>query len=165
MKSPATFQTRRLVGRPPSEADAAIYATVYGSLAPAELQRNIQDQGRYGVAPWTLSIGGKDVGVGGFRIGFGVHDGIELTLALVPNLRQVGVAGEFLKDAILFVEGTLRADRVFAFADSETTLSYRGLSTAGFTDEGPAPIPGRPDRRVMRWTSASFGAASPPPAS
>jgi hypothetical protein len=45
---------------------------------------------------------------------------------------------------------------VFAFADRETTLSVRMLRDAGFHDAGPAPVPGRPDRRIMRWTSASL---------
>jgi hypothetical protein len=155
MKSPNPFQTRHLVGRVPSDADIAVYDRVYGSLGARELQRNLQDQARHFVAPWTLQIGGRDVGVGGFRLGFGADEGIELTLTLVPNVPQVGLAGEFLTDAILFVEGTLRADRVFAYTDSETTLSARMLSDAGFHDAGAAPIPGRPDRRIMRWTSAS----------
>ncbi len=156
MKSPNPFQTRHLVGRVPSEADTALYDRVYGGLGARELQRNLQDAARHGVAPWTLQVGGRDVGVGGFRLGFGADEGIELMLALVPDVPQVGLAGEFLTDAILFGEGTLRADRVFAFADSETTLSMRMLHDAGFHDAGPAPVPGRPDRRIMRWTSASL---------
>lgn len=144
-----------MVGRPPSEADEATYRAVFGSHGPRELQRNLQDHERYAVAPWTLQVAGADVGVGGFRIGFGANEGIELTLALLPNLPQVGLAGEFLRDAILFVQGTLRADRLFAFADRETTLSARMLGDAGFANAGPAPLPGRPDRRLMRWHSAS----------
>jgi hypothetical protein len=95
------------------------------------------------------------VGVGGFRIGLTGDDGIELTLALVPDVAEVGLAGEFLRDAILFAVGTLRADRVFAYADAETTLSVRMLQGAGFDDAGPVPVPGRPDRRIMRWMAAS----------
>jgi hypothetical protein len=155
MKSPNPFKTRHLVGRAPSQADVTVYGRVFGALGERELQRNLQDQARHFVAPWTLQVGGRDVGVGGFRLGFGADDGIELTLTLVPDVPQVGLAGEFLTDAILFVEGTLRADRVFSYADSETTLSVRMLCDAGFHDEGPAPVPGRPDRRIMRWTSAS----------
>src|SRR6056297_3240876 len=126
MKSPNPFQTRDLVGRVPSEADTALYDRVYGGLGARELQRNLQDAARHGVAPWTLQVGGRDVGVGGFRLGFGADEGIELMLALVPDVPQVGLAGEFLTDAILFGEGTLRADRVFAFADSAATLSGSG---------------------------------------
>jgi RimJ/RimL family protein N-acetyltransferase len=153
MKSIPPFRTRHLVGRPPTEADHAIYTTIFGPRGLDELQRNSMDMARHGVAPWTLSLGGQDVGVGGFRIGFGSHEGFELTLSLVPGLRPVGLAGEFLRDAILFVEGTLRSDRVFTFTDSETTLSARLLGDAGFVDDGPAPIPGRSDRRILRWTS------------
>ncbi|KPQ13947.1 MAG: hypothetical protein HLUCCO18_16465 [Rhodobacteraceae bacterium HLUCCO18] len=155
MKSPYPFRTRHLVGREPSEADATVYGRVYGALGERELQRNLQDQARHFVAPWTLQVGGRDVGVGGFRLGFGADDGIELMLSLTPDVPQVGLAGEFLTDAILFGAGTLRADRVFTFADSETTLSVRMLRDAAFHDTGPAPVPGRPDRRIMRWTSAS----------
>jgi hypothetical protein len=155
MKAPNAFETRHLTGRPPTEADAGIYSAVYGALGLRELQRNLQDQARYAVAPWTLQAAGLDVGVGGFRIGFGPDEGIELLLSLAPNVPQVGLAGEFLRDAILFVVGTLRADRVFSFADRETTLSTRMLADAGFQDAGPAPTPGRPDRRIMRWSSAS----------
>ncbi len=155
MKAPNAFQTRMLTGRPPSEADSAIYTAVYGGLGLRELQRNLQDHTRYAVAPWTLQAEGRDVGVGGFRIGFGADEGIELMLALVPDVPQVGLAGEFLRDAILYVVGTLRADRVFAYADRETTLSVRMLVDAGFEDAGSAAIPGRPDRRIMRWTATS----------
>jgi hypothetical protein len=159
MKAPNAFQTRRLTGRAPSDADTAIYASVFGNLGLRELQRNLQDNARYGVAPWTLQVGGKDVGVGGFRIGFGEDEGIEIALSLLPDLPDVGVAGEFLADALLFVMATLRADRVFAYADGETTISPRMLTDAGFHDAGAAPTPGRPERRIMRWTSTSHPTA------
>lgn len=159
MTTPNAFQTTMLNGRPPSEADASIYTAVYGGLGQRELQRNLQDETRHTVAPWTLQAGGRDVGVGGFRIGFGADEGIELMLALIPNAAQVGLAGEFLRNAILFAVETLRADRVFAYADGETTLSVRMLSEAGFVDAGPAEVPGRPDRRIMRWTATSRGSA------
>jgi hypothetical protein len=156
MKAPNAFQTRLLTGRPPSEADATVYGAVYGRLGTRELQRNLQDQTRYTVAPWTLQANGRDVGVGGFHIGLGAGtEGIELMLALSPDVTQVGLAGEFLRDAILFAIGTLRADRIFAFTDAETTLTVRMLAEAGFEDGGPMPVPGRPDRRVMLWTAAN----------
>lgn len=155
MKAPNDFRTRRLTGRPPSPADAALYSRVFGAHGRQELERNLQDHERHRVAPWSLQCDGTDVGVGGCRIGFGRHEGLELVLALSPGPLPVGLAAEFLSDALLFVVATLRADRVFAFTDSETALSCRMLGAAGFVDAGPAPLTGRPDRRIMRWTASS----------
>lgn len=155
MKDVFTFKTRQLMGGPPALADVKLYVRLFGANGHRELHRNLQDFSRYHVAPWTLHYDNTSVGVGGFRIGFGETQGIEVTLALLPDLPAVGLAGMFLEDALIIAQNTLRADRVFSHVDGETTLSPRMLRDAGFADAGPAPIPGRPDRRLMRWQTAS----------
>lgn len=159
MKDAITFKTQQLTGGPPALADIGLYVRVFGASGHRELHRNLQDFSRHHVAPWTLHYDNTSVGVGGFRIGFGETEGIELTLALLPDLPTVGLAGAFLEDALVIAQNSLRADRVFSHVDGETTLSLRMLRDAGFEDAGPAPIPGRPDRRLMRLQTASHAEA------
>jgi RimJ/RimL family protein N-acetyltransferase len=145
------FKTATFVGREPSEADGAFYARLYGASGAGELARNIQDFERNQIAPWTLELAGRDVGVGGFRLGFGQDEGMELYLRLLPNGLPIGLAAEFLAEALLFADATLRADRLFALVDEHTTFSARMLQRHGFEAAGPAPRPGRPDLAIMRW--------------
>jgi RimJ/RimL family protein N-acetyltransferase len=155
MNPQAPFRTAQLLGRVPSAADAAIYTRLYGSTAARELERNLQDFERHQIAPWTLDLAGRDIGVGGFRLGFGEGDGMELSLRVLPDGLPIGLAAEFLSDALAFARTDLRADRLFALVDADTALSRRMLDREGFEDAGPAPHPGRPDLRLMRWVPPS----------
>jgi hypothetical protein len=155
MKSQPPFQTARLDGRAPSPADAAIYARLFGAAGARELERNLQDFERHQIAPWTLAAEGRDVGVGGFRLGFGQQEGLELCLTLVPDRLPIGLAAEFLSDALLCADGRLRADRLFALTDEQATLSRRMLEGRGFEDAGAFPRPGRPNLHLMRRLSPS----------
>lgn len=155
MNTQAPFRTEKLVGRPPATGDAAIYARLYGPAGAGELARNLQDFERNRIAPWTLDLGGRDIGVGGFRLGFGQQEGMELSLRLLADGLPIGLATEFLADAMFFAAKDLRADRLYALVDEQTTLSRRMLDRHGFDDAGPAPLPGRPDMRLMRWAPPS----------
>lgn len=135
---------------------------LFGRDGAAELQRNLLDYERNRIAPWTLASEGRDVGVGGFRLGFGEEEGFELTLSLLPGPLPVGLAGEFLSDAMLFARGVLRADRLYSRIDPDTALSERMLLKAGFTHHRADPTPARPDRRIMRWSEARGPQASHP---
>ena len=154
MKQQEPFRTLRLSGRPPSPQDSALYRRLFGTRGGPELERNLQDSGRNGLAPWTLRTGGADAGVGGFRIGFGQGEGLELGLTLLPDRAQVGLAAEFLADALLFAEGTLRADRVFCIVRPHSDLSARMLAGRGFVEASREE-----DRRLMQWRAATAPAA------
>lgn len=155
MKLPRPFATRSLDGRPPAAADGPLYHALFGRDGAAELQRNLQDFERLSLSPWTLSSDGRDVGVGGFRLGLGDIRGFELLLNLVPGPLPVGLAGEFLSDALLFARAVLRADRLYSLVHDQTALSPRMLIQSGFSDEGLSPTPARPDQRVMGWDAPS----------
>jgi hypothetical protein len=154
MKQQEPFRTLRLIGRPPSPQDATLYRRLFGARGGPELERNLQDFGRYALAPWTLRSAGADAGVGGFRIGFGQDEGLELVLTLRPDSAEVGLAAEFLGDALLFAKGTLRADRVFCIVRPQSDLSARMLSGRGFVETSREE-----DRRLMQWRAASAPAA------
>jgi RimJ/RimL family protein N-acetyltransferase len=155
MKLHPPFTTATLLGREPSATDGAFYARLYGPSGARELARNLQDFQRNEIAPWTLELAGRDVGVGGFRLGFGEGDGLELYLRLLPSGLPIGLAAEFLDGALVFAEARLRADRLFALVDEHSTFSQRMLQRHGFDEAGPAPRPGRPDLTLMRRASPS----------
>jgi hypothetical protein len=155
MKHQNPFRTLRLAGRPPSPSDAQLYRRLYGKRGGAELDRNLQDQGRYGLSPWTLQLAGADAGVGGFRIGFGAGEGLEILLKLLPDHRLVGLPAEFLADALLYAEATLRADRVFCTIGPQSDLSARMLRGRGFTAD-PVPAPVADDVSLMQWRATSL---------
>jgi hypothetical protein len=81
MDTRIVFSTDNIAGRAPDAQDAGLYGRLFGKCGLKELQRNMHDYERHRIAPWTLSFGGTDMGVGGFRLGFGQDDGMELTLA------------------------------------------------------------------------------------
>jgi hypothetical protein len=155
MTSHNQFRTATLVGREPSLADAPVYTRIFGRTGQTELARNLQDFERHRIAPWTLEHAGRDIGVGGFRLGFGHTDGMELCVSVLPDRLPIGLAGEFLSDALAFATDILRADRVFTLVDGDTTLTRGMLQRQGFEAAGAAPRPGRPDLILMRWCPPS----------
>ncbi|MCU4652913.1 hypothetical protein N8I71_08720 [Roseibacterium sp. SDUM158016] len=155
MDTRIVFSTDNIAGRAPDAQDAGLYGRLFGKCGLKELQRNMHDYERHRIAPWTLSFGGTDMGVGGFRLGFGQDDGMELTFAVLPEPLPVGISAEFLSAALVFAVSGLRADRVFCLSDGDAALSPRMLLQAGFSDARAAPGPGRPDLRLMRWTAAT----------
>lgn len=156
MKQQNPFRTLRLVGRPPSPPDAQLYRRLYGRRGGAELDRNLQDQDRHGLSPWTLQLAGADAGVGGFRIGFGAGEGLEMVLNLLPAPGHVGLPAEFLADALLYAGGILRADRVFCTVGPQSDLSARMLEDRGFVGVAATPSAATADGRVMQWCAASL---------
>ena len=155
MSSHIAFRTATLLGREPRPADAPVYARLFGRTGSTELARNLQDFERHRIAPWTLEMSGRDIGVGGFRLGFGHTDGMELCISILPDGLPIGLAGEFLKSALAFARDSLRADRIFTLVDENTTLTKRMLEAQDFEAGGSAPRPGRPDLTLMCWRPPS----------
>ncbi|MEJ6395290.1 GNAT family protein [Gymnodinialimonas sp. 2305UL16-5] len=136
------FRTTRLSGRPPRPMALGIYERLFGSKAEGDLDRDIQDWGRHRIAPWTLVHAGHEVGVGGFRIGFG-DDGLEVLFHFVPEVWGQGLAGEFLTSALDHARQTLREDRFFGRVADVAGASHRVMQKAGFHDTGPDESGGR----------------------
>lgn len=126
------FRTLRLSGRAPTPAAAGLYDALFGAQAAAQLESDVQDWTLRAVAPWTLSHAGHDVGVGGFRIGFG-DAGLELSFHFLPEVWGQGLASEFVQGALDHAGLVLREDRFFAHVEPDNAPSIRVLSKAGFT--------------------------------
>jgi RimJ/RimL family protein N-acetyltransferase len=126
------FRTLRLSGRPPEPGAEPLYVALFGPQAGSQLESDVQDWTLREVAPWTLSHAGHDVGVGGFRIGFG-DAGLELSFHFLPEVWGQGLASEFVQGALDHAGLVLREDRFFARVEPDNAPSIRVLSKAGFT--------------------------------
>jgi len=135
MSSETVFRTMRLSGRPPTPDAIDLYTQLFGSEGIAKLHSDTQDWGLHNVAPWTLAHAGHDVGVGGFRIGFG-DAGLELSFHFLPEAWGQGLASEFVQAALDHAVDTLREDMFFAYVEADNRPSIRVLEKAGFTDAG-----------------------------
>ncbi len=133
MDDPVDFRTLRLSGRVPSPLALGLYETLFGKGGEGLLDRDMQDWGRHRIAPWTLAHAGHDVGVGGFRIGFG-DDGLEVVFHFVPEVWGQGLASEFLIASLDYARVTLRASRFFGTVPGESgpSSSSRVMEKAGF---------------------------------
>lgn len=125
----------RLSGRSPAPEAAPLYAGLFGEDGTGLLHSDMQDWQLHNVAPWTLSHAGHDVGVGGFRIGFG-DTGLELMFHFLPEVWGQGLASEFVQAALDHARTTLREDTFFAKVSGENTASIRILEKAGFNETG-----------------------------
>jgi len=134
----------RLSGRPPDTGAAALYGRLFGEGGAGRLHSDIEDWALRNVAPWTLSHAGHDIGVGGFRIGFG-ETGLEMIFHFLPEVWGQGLASEFVQAALDFGASTLREEAYFALVDPDNTPSIRILEKAGFADAGA-----RDGLRLMR---------------
>lgn len=112
-----------------------VYERLFGDQAESALNRDIQDWGRHRIAPWTLSHAGHEIGIGGFRLGFG-DDGLEVLFHFVPEVWGQGLASEFLSSALDHARTDLREDRFFGYVEAGNDASYRVMQKAGFQDEG-----------------------------
>ena len=140
-----TFRTTRLSGRAPEASARGLYERLFVANGAADLDRDIQDWDRHRIAPWTLAHAGHDVGVGGFRIGFG-DDGLEVLFHFLPEVWGQGLASEFLIAAMDHARGELRASRFFGTIAAGADASRRIMEKAGF-----ASTDARPDgAHVMR---------------
>lgn len=136
------FRTTRLSGRPPRPMALAIYQQLFEEQAEPDLDRDIQDWTRHRIAPWTLVHANHEVGVGGFRIGFG-EDGLEVLFHFVPEVWGQGLATEFLTAALDHARLELREDRFFGRVSGDSDASFRVLEKAGFRDGGLSADGGR----------------------
>lgn len=131
MTEPIIFRTNRLTGRPPRPMALGLYKALFGAGGEGDLDRDIQDWNRHRIAPWTLSHAGHEVGVGGFRIGFG-QDGLEVLFHFVPEVWGQGLASEFLTAALDHARQELREDRFFGRVRKDDEASCRVMEKAGF---------------------------------
>lgn len=125
------FRTMRLTGRAPSPMVLGLYQNLFGEKGEGDLERDMQDWGRHRIAPWTLSHANHDVGVGGFRIGFG-DDGLEVVFHFIPEVWGQGLASEFLIASLDHARYTLRATRFFGRVRGVSDRSRRVMEKAGF---------------------------------
>lgn len=116
----------------------ALYKSLFGAAAEGLLDRDCQDWERHRIAPWTLVHARRDVGVGGFRLGFG-DDGLEVLFHFLPEVWGQGLATEFLTAAMDHARSTLREDRFFGHVDPANEASLRVMRKAGFKDVGQDP--------------------------
>lgn len=131
------------------------YRALFGAEAECALDRDIQDWRRYRIAPWILSHDGTEIGVAGFRLGFG-DDGLEALCHLLPAVHGRGLASEFLVNGLDYARLELRADRVFAYLpDDDPMAARRVLHKAGFKSGGLDAQ----GREVMRLRQASVPSA------
>ena len=129
------FRTMRLTGRPPHPMALSLYKDLFAYKGEGDLNRDIQDYNRHRIAPWVLRHAGHDVGVGGFRIGFG-EDGLEVVFHFLPEVWGQGLASEFLISALDHARLTLREDRFFGRVDVNSNASRRVMEKAGFKHAG-----------------------------
>lgn len=148
MTAPVPFQTLRLACRPPTPSSAAIYRALFGEQGPERLAADQTEWCHHGVAPWTLSHAGRDIGVGGFRIGFG-RKGLELRVHLLPELWGDGLASEFVIHALDYAALVLRENDVFAVIGPEHQAAMRVLQKNGFRPDPDGPS--NPKDQVMCW--------------
>ncbi|MEX3014888.1 GNAT family N-acetyltransferase [Gymnodinialimonas hymeniacidonis] len=129
-----SFRTLRLTGRAPDPLALGLYKRLFRESGEGDLERDMQDWGRHQIAPWTLSHAGNDVGVGGFRLGFG-DDGLEVLFHFLPDMWGQGLASEFLLAAMDHARGTLKEHRFFGRVSGGSDSSKRVMEKAGFRAE------------------------------
>lgn len=95
-----------------------------------------QDWGRHQLAPWVLRHDDADVGVGGFRIGFG-QDGLEFTMTFRDRRLCWDLAPEFVDAALSHAIRIWRADRFFTRLASDDTATVAILTAQGFAPDDP----------------------------
>ncbi|NKX43892.1 GNAT family N-acetyltransferase [Roseicyclus persicicus] len=95
----------------------------------------MQDWTLHAVAPWVLTHAGHEVGVAGFRIGFG-DEGLDLSFHFLPELAGQGLASEFVQAALDHAVDVLREDHFFALVAADNAASIRILEKAGFVRNG-----------------------------
>lgn len=152
MTPPPLFRSARLSGYAPDPRAAPLYAALFGAAHGSDrLAADLLDWSRHAVAPWTLFHAGREVGVAGFRIGFGT-EGLDLSFHFLPDVAGQGLASEFVQAALDHATTTLREDRFQAEVAPDNAISIRVLEKAGFRPEpgGGSPIRmtltlGRPD--------------------
>ncbi len=128
------FRTLRLSGRAPSPLALGLYQQLFGARGEGDLERDMQDWSRHRISPWTLSHAGNDIGVGGFRLGFG-DDGLEVLFHFLPDMWGQGLASEFLLAALDHARGPLNAQRFFGHVSEGSVSSQRVMEKAGFRVE------------------------------
>lgn len=131
MDDSVAFRTIRLSGRAPSPLALGLYQRLFETRSESDLDRDMQDWQRHRIAPWTLAHAGHDVGVGGFRIGFG-DDGLEVLFHFLPEVWGQGLASEFLIASLDHANYTLRATRFFGRIPAASEQSRRIMEKAGF---------------------------------
>ncbi len=131
MTDRTAFRTMRLSGRAPGPLALGLYQSLFGQSGEDDLERDMQDWSRHRIAPWTLAHAGHDVGVGGFRLGFG-DDGLEVLFHFLPDVWGQGLASEFLVGALDHATTELRAQRFFGRVDRAADTSRRVMEKAGF---------------------------------
>lgn len=146
----ARFTTLRLSGRPVDAGALPLYVGLFGPGGRDACARDVQDWARHGLGPWVLSHASRDIGVGGFHIGFG-SEGLELSFHLLPDVWGQGLASEFVSGALDFAQRILRADRIFAHVAADADSARRILGKAGFA-RMDAESDAMPDAaEVMAW--------------
>ena len=128
----------RLSGRAPAPEALDLYESLFKGSGKGDLDRDMQDWTRHRIAPWTLAHAGHDVGVGGFRIGFG-DDGLEVLFHFLPEVWGQGLASEFLVAAMDHARMELREQRFFGRIESASLTSRRVMEKAGFVASGTEP--------------------------
>jgi len=135
MANETLFRSHRLTGRPPDASAAALYTALFGDMGAGLLQADLQDWTLHNLAPWTLAHAGHDVGVGGFRLGFG-DNGLELIFHFLPDAWGQGLASEFVRGALDHAQLVLRESEFFANVDKGNLPSLRILEKVGFIEAG-----------------------------
>ena len=147
MSRPRRFQSNRLDGRPPGEAATALYAALHGASGARQLMIDRQDWGRHGIGPWVLARDGLDIGIGGFRIGFG-DDGLEVSMRFLPDHDRADLIDEFIVAALSYAGEVWNEDRFFARLAPGQAAAGKILEDIGFSSEGQAE--GRTILRLRR---------------
>ncbi|AHM05666.1 GCN5-related protein N-acetyltransferase [Roseibacterium elongatum DSM 19469] len=148
---PVPFQTLRLACRPPGDSSAQVYAALFGPQGADLLASDRTEWCNHGVAPWTLSHAGHDVGIGGFRIGY-ARGGLELRMDLLPDVRGQGLASEFVTEALDYAAEVLRETDVFAAVGQEHATAAWVLKKNGFRPDPRGSDDATPDITVLRRT-------------
>lgn len=131
MWNEAIFRTMRLRGRAPALDVVELYAALHGAEGPERLDAALAHWQRDGIAPWTLSHAGHDVGVGGFSPE-PQEPALRLTFHFLPQVWGQGLAREFVGGALAYAGTTLNADKVIAVMSPNNAPSLRVLEKAGF---------------------------------
>ncbi|MBY6200797.1 GNAT family N-acetyltransferase [Maritalea mobilis] len=150
MSAPVPFQTPRLSCRPPEANSAPTYRALFNEKGPARLALDRAEWERRGVAPWTLSHAGHDLGVGGFNIGFG-RKGLQLSCYLLPEQWGNGLASEFVAHALDYAVRVFRETDVYAIIGPEHRAALKVLEKSGFRPDLTSPY--KPGTQVMCWSA------------
>ena len=137
MNAPRRFHTERLTGRRPGDGALPLYAALYAELGARQLMIDRQDWGRHGIGPWILSRDGTDIGIGGFRIGFG-DDGLEFSMRFLSDTGQTDLIDEFITAALSYAEDVWNEDRFFARLAPGQSATSRIPENIGFSADGQA---------------------------